>query len=164
MDSNTFTLTCPEIVSMTYLANSFVVTSGQSASPPPTFTKNGNTWTASIGANRKGSSAVANSFNGKTGGSLHNYTNSSGDKSPEELNFYFGVTATFNVSGSSEPVPVTFYLGQGHYSFNNNWWLGGNMVLYSGGDPLFNVISGGSILATYKISGSGNSSMTLNAD
>lgn len=162
MDSNSFTLTCSSLVALTYVDDSFVVTSGQSASPPPTFEQNGAIWSVSIGADRKGSSAVANSFNAKTGGALHNYTNSSGDKSPQELNFYFGVVGTFSVAGQN--VPVTFYLGQGHYTFNNNWWLGGNSVLYSGGDPLFNVISGGNILATFKISGSGNSAMTLSPD
>lgn len=163
MDSNSFTLTCSSLVGLTYLDDSFVVTAGQKATPPPTFKRNGDTWTVSIGADRKGSPAVANSFNGRTGGALHNYTNSSGDKNPQELNFYFGVVGTFE-AGGSEPIRATFYLGQGHYTFNNNWWLGGNSVLYAGGDPLFNLISGGAIVATFKISGSGNAAMTLSPD
>ncbi len=157
--SNTFTLTCSDITAMSYLAGSFEITEDEKASPPPTFSKKDSTWTIEIDADRKGSSAVADAFNMKTGGSLHNFTNSSGDKSPKELNFFFGVVATFNVAGRS--VDMTFYLGQGHFTFNNNWWLGGNNVLYSGGQPLFNVISGGEILQTYVISGKGNDAMTL---
>lgn len=157
--SNEFNLTCSSITSMSYLPGSFVITEGQAGSPPPTFVKKGSTWTLTIGADRSNSAPVAESFNGKTGGSLHNYTNASGDKSPDELNFYLGVVANFDVAGQS--VPMTFYLGQGHYGLSNNWWLGGNNVLYAGGDPLFNVISGGTILATYKLSGHGSYSMTL---
>jgi hypothetical protein len=159
--SNDFNLICSDVTAMSYLSGSFVITDGESASPPPTFSHDSktSTWTVNIAADRSGSTDVANSFNAKTGGSLHNYTNASGDKSPEKLNFYFGVVATFAVGGQS--VPVTFYLGQGHYGTSNNWWLGGNNVLYSGGDPLFNVVSGSTILATYKISGSGSYTMTL---
>lgn len=157
--SNDFNLTCADIIAISYLEGSLVITEGQSSSPPPTFSKKGSTWTMNIAADRSNSTPVAQSFTDKTGGALHEYTNAGGDKSPKQLNFYFGVVATFQVGNAS--VPMTFYVGQGHYTTNNNWWLGGNNVLYSGGDPLFNVISGGSILATYKISGDGNYSMTL---
>ncbi len=159
MDSNEFKLTSADIVSISYLEGSFVITEGQSGSPPPTFVQNGSTWTITIGANRKNSKPVAQSFNQKTGGALHAYTNASGDTQPQELNFYFGIVATFNING--QLVPMTFYIGQGHYTFNNNWWLGGNNVLNKDSNPLFNVISGGNIVQTYDISGSGNYSMTL---
>jgi hypothetical protein len=159
MDSNDYKLTCADIIAMSYLPGSFIITDGQSSKPPPTFTKNGSTWTVSIDANRKNSSAVADSFNQKTGGALHEYTNSSGDKSPKEMNFYFGVEATFLVNGNH--VSVTFYIGQGHYTSNNNWWIGGNNILNKGGNPLFNVISNGTIVSTYDISGSGNYTMEL---
>lgn len=158
MDSNDFNLTSSQLTAMSYVEGSFVITEGESSSPPPTFKKNGSTWTITIGADRKNSSPVADSFNSKTGGSLHEYTNASGDKSPEQLNFYFGVVLTFNVNNVT--VPVTVYLGQGHYTANNNWWIGGNPVV-NDGSPHLNVISGGQILEVLKITGSGNYSMTL---
>lgn len=158
MDSNTFNLTSSQLTAISYVEGSFFITEGESSSPPPTFAKNGSTWTITIGANRKGSEPVANSFNEKSGGSFHEYTNASGDKSPEELNFYFGVILTFNVSNVM--VPVTVYLGQGHYTANNNWWIGGNSI-YNDGSPVLNVISGGQILEVLRITGSGNYSMTL---
>jgi hypothetical protein len=155
--SNEFKLICSDITAMSYLEGSFDITDGESASPPPTFSHDSktSTWTLEIDADRSGSTGVATSFNGKTGGDLHNFTNASGDRSPEKLNFYFGVVATFS-SGAS----MTFYLGQGHYGTSNNWWLGGNNVIYSG-NPTFNVIAGSQILATYRISGSGSYTMTL---
>ncbi|MDP2315824.1 MAG: hypothetical protein Q8P41_23205 [Pseudomonadota bacterium] len=158
MDSNDFNLTSAQITSMSYIEGSFVITEGQSGSPPPKFTKNGSTWTINIQANRSNSAPVAQSYNTKTGGATHEYTNASGDKRPTELNFYFGVNVTFLVSGASVVVPV--YLGQGHYGTSNNWWFGGNTVINTG-DPLLHVVSGGTILETLRITGSGSYSMTL---
>lgn len=158
MDSNDFKLTSSQITGISYIEGSFVVTEGQSASPPPKFTQNGATWTINISANRKNSPSVAQSYNSKTGGATHEYTNSSGDKSPEQLNFYFGVNITFLVNGASVVVPV--YLGQGHHGSTNNWWFGGNTVINTG-DPLLHVISGNRILETLRITGSGAYTMTL---
>lgn len=156
--SNDFNLTCSQITAMSYIEGSFDITEGESSSPPPTFEQNANTWNVNIAADRKNSSPVADSFNTMTGGATHEYTNASGDKSPEELNFYFGVVVTFNVNGT--PIPVTIYLGQGHYVAHNNWWIGGNTVINTG-DPLLQVIDQDEVVATYAITGSGSYSMTL---
>jgi hypothetical protein len=156
--SNDFTLTNSQITAMSYIEGTFVITEGESSSPPPTFEQNDNTWTVNIAADRKNSSLVANLFNSKTGGANNEYTNASGDTSPEELNFYFGVVVTFNVKGT--PIPVTIYLGQGHYVAHNNWWIGGNTVVNTG-TPLLQVIDQDQVVETFEITGSGSYSMTL---
>jgi hypothetical protein len=158
MDSNDFKLTSSQITSISYIPGSFVITEGESGSPPPTFTKSGSTWTINIGADRSNSTPVAQSFNTATGGATHEYTNASGDKSPSQLNFYFGVNITFDVGGTSATVPV--YLGQGHYATSNNWWIGGNTV-FNAGTPVLHVVSGSVILETLKITGDGSYTMTL---
>ena len=65
-------------------------------------------------------------FNEVTGGSGH-CAAKGGGSTPGELNFYFGVTLDINTNAGN--IPVTLYLGQGHYATTNNWWLGGNTFL-----------------------------------
>lgn len=156
--SNEFKLTCGDIISMSYLEGSFQITDGEEADPPPSFKHDGDTWTLEIDADRKKSSGVADSFNRTVGGWLHEYTNAGGDKQPKELNFFFGVNATFAIDGQN--ITMVIYLGQGHSGTSNNWWFGANSLLNTG-DPLYNVISGSSIRRTFRLSGVGSYQMTL---
>jgi hypothetical protein len=159
VSSNDFELKSAAITAMSYLEGSFVITEGEAGTPPPTFKHDGQTWKITIGADRKNSKSVADSFNVKTGGAFHAFTNSSGDTQPKELNFYFGVNATFDIAGQKVTMPI--YLGQGHFTFNNNWWMGANSLINQNSNPIFNVISGGVILQSFSVSGDGNYKMTL---
>lgn len=158
--TNEFKLTCGDITSLSYLEGSIDVTDGEDFDSPPTFSHSGKTWTITLKADRKKSSGVADSFNRTVGGALHEYTNEGGDKQPKELNFYFGVRATFGIDGQSYQMDI--YLGQGHTGLRNNWWFGANSLLNTG-DPLYSVISGSVIRRTFRLSGKGSDEMTLSA-
>ena len=115
VDSNSVTITGSMIYNIGYIMNSFVVTAGQAAEPPPTCVQSGYEWTITILANRQNSSPVADSFNSVTGGSSHLYSEGAWfDRSP------------------SDPGQVTtpVYLGQGHTGLRNNRWIGGSNVTY----------------------------------
>jgi len=152
--SNSVTLTSSLISNVSYINGSLVITEGEDASPPPTITRSGTTWTITLEADRSGSATVATSFNNATGGENHEYAPDGGGGTPDKLNFYYQVTITFTVDGTA--VPVNVYLAQGHYSLTNNWWIGGNTVINIG-DPLLLVISNNAIKAALKISGSTSS-------
>jgi len=158
VSNNEVTLTGPTIVALKYIPNSFVITTGEANTQPPTIAQDGAAWVISIGADRKGSEDVANQFKNLTGGGQHEYAPSGGDKSgPGALNFFFGVTLTLQTDSGRIDVPV--YLGQGHYSLTNNWWIGGNTVLNYDA-PYLLAISNNQIKSVLSLSG-GTSSFSL---
>lgn len=150
--SNKVTLTSPMIRRVTYVDKSLIITTGEDSSPPPTITREGNDWTIDMAADRKNSTEVAASFSKAVGGSSHMYAPEGGGTghSPEQLNFYFEVSITFNVGGKDVTNPV--YLGQGHHGTTNNWWIGANTVV-NVGTPSLVVLDGGSIVQILKMSG-----------
>ena len=107
-------------------AGAYDATSGQSCTPPPTIVQSGNKFTITFLCDRKGSDAVATSFNGSCGGASYEYAASGGGGTPGSLNFYFGLTAVFNTAQGQGTAML--YLGQGNYSLTNNWWIGGSVV------------------------------------
>lgn len=113
-------------------------TTGETCEPPPSVTQKGNVWTITLDCDRKGSSPVADSFINAVGGGTHMYADGqdSGD-TPDELNFYFGVTLT-----PKSGVPVAVDLGQGHYSTTNNWWFGTAAVANTGGNKPVLLLAG----------------------
>ncbi|HEY8026128.1 MAG TPA: hypothetical protein VIF60_16295 [Burkholderiaceae bacterium] len=158
VSSNTVTITGATITNMSYIPSSFMITEGQESSPPPTFTKDNNTWTIKIGADRKNNAAVASSFKSVTGGGSHEYApDGGGPNGPNELNFYFGVNITVDTHIGSVIVPV--YLAQGHYATTNNWWMGANGLI-NYGTPLLLAIGNNQVVEAFKLSG-GTSSFTL---
>lgn len=129
IDTNNVTLTGSDITYIEYIEGSFCITEGQTGSPPPQIMQSGSEWTMTIQANRQDSSPVANKFNSVTGGSGHVYpTWAMTDRSPAQLNFYFGVNVT---AGSAT---VSLYLGQGHTGLDNNWWIGGSTLAVPSND------------------------------
>lgn len=162
--SNTVKLSSPQIQNVTYIANSLVITTGEDSSPPATITAPdtpGGDWTITLNADRSGSTQVADSFNGQVGGSSHEYAPNGGGTghSPEQLNFYFGVTITFQTGAGS--VPVNVFLAQGHFSSTNNWWIGANAVVNTG-TPTLVAIQNNQIAQIFNMGG-GTSNFTFTA-
>ena len=60
----------------------------------------------------------------------------------------FGVTVAFK-----NATPITLYLGQGHYSSHNNWWIGGQNVV-NDGKPDLVLISTNQPIQLLRMSGS----------
>lgn len=117
------------VTSMSYVDGSACVTSGQDNKPPPTITQSGRVFTITFLANRKNSSDVATSFNNICGGAAYEWAGSGGGGRPGSLNFYFGVQINFSTAQGTGS--TTVYLGQGHYSLTNNWWIGGSAIISS---------------------------------
>ncbi len=157
MDTNDFELINAQITGITYIENSFVITQGEEFALPPTFGRQGSTWTMTVLADRKGSPQVAQAFDSKAGGPQHEFADSFVDQSPEELNFFFGAVVTFEVAGSS--IPLTLYFGQGHRGLRNNWWIGGSAVQSADKESVL-VVGGGPNPIVYRID-AGISTMTL---
>ena len=165
IDSNVVTLTASNesssntLVNIEYIEGSLVVTSGQPFAPSPTISQSGSEWTITVMAGRQGSTPVAKGFYGVTGGASHLLpTESYGDTSPSELNFYLGVNLTVEVNATTFRVPV--YLGQGHSYVHNNWWFGGAAVTSANvvtEPPPLLIITGAGALAV------GSGSLTLTA-
>ncbi|HRH48424.1 MAG TPA: hypothetical protein PLP23_06725 [Panacibacter sp.] len=162
-NDNTVTIKCASITSIAYIDNSLVITGGQPSSPPPTISQSGDTWSITINCGRKGSVTIASQFTSKSGG-VSNVISpySSSDKSPSNLNFYFGITVCFNIQ--NETFYTDLYLGQGNTSSRNNWWIGGKNVatLYNSiGIVAIPTVPGGEVNEVFSITG-GVSNFNLN--
>jgi hypothetical protein len=139
IDINNVTLTGSSITEINYIDGSFDITEGEASSPPPQITQSGSEWTIGIQANRQNSSLVATKFNSVTGGAGHVYpTWAMTDRSPDQLNFYFGI----NVTAGADT--VSLYLGQGHTGLDNNWWIGGSALAVQSIDVAAQLTIGGS--------------------
>jgi len=122
------------LINGTYTVNSYSVTDGQD---PKGHIYNG--LTVSCGSNgkltfsvgRKGSSSVANWFNGQIPASQNTFNHTADD-----LNFAFLGTLTLTITGGllgSNLDTITFTnvaLAQGHSGASNNWWFGGKSCSY----------------------------------
>jgi len=135
IDSNSVTITCPDILNIEYIDGSDHVTEGEDNKTPPAIEQSGSTWTITFLADRQNSTPVAQSFysdtGGKSGATSHAWSaDAVSDPMPSQLNFYFAVTLTMATTGPN-PVSQTIYLGQGNTGFpayDNNWWIGGEYV------------------------------------
>ena len=114
------------ITGITYVPNSLQITPGQPSSLPPTITKMGSSWTITLIAGRKNSNQVAGSFNDVCGAENHEYAPSGGGGTPSQLNFYFAVE--IQLSNNVQSGSLLVYLGQGSFTFTNNWWIGGSPI------------------------------------
>jgi hypothetical protein len=149
---NTVIIKGSSIKDIRYVDNSLVTTPGQDQTPPASIQPNGREWRITIKVDRKNSTDVADQFNRRTGGQFNEFAPDGGDKGiPNELNFYFAVDIEFAVNNDTATSRI--YLGQGHYSETNNWWIGGNTVLNLGRVPTLLVIEGGKVLQRLAISG-----------
>lgn len=159
--SNTVTITSSLIERISYIPNSLVITEGESSSPPPSIVQDASRWIITLEADRSGSEDVADTFNTRVGGAHHEYAPSGGGtgKMPDKLNFYFGLTLTFNVGGTR--ISTDVYLAQGHYLLTNNWWMGAG-ALVNIGTPMLLAISNNVVAQIFTLSG-GTSDFTLNA-
>ncbi len=131
---NTFTLTCEDIVNIQYRLNSAYISEGQPFDVPPDISNDGSgKWTITFKAGRDKTSAVAKSFTSVAGGSQDTLIVGSGDETPDELNFYFGLNVTVELSDGGLLDDILIYLGQGNTLFTNNWWLGSiNLINLNG--------------------------------
>lgn len=135
------------ISSISYIAGSLVISSGQPSKVPPSIKVKNNVWEITLEAGRHKTSAVANAFNSRCGGKGKEYAPSGGGGgTPNELNFFFGVTLNFQNGGAA-----TIYVGQGSYGLTNNWWIGGSPI-FSVDKPRLEYQAGNSIV-TDEISG-----------
>jgi hypothetical protein len=144
---NEFTLTCSEISSINYRTNSAYVSAGQPFVVPPTISYTGSEWKIMFKSGRHKTSAVAESFMAAAGGSKRSVITSAwGDKTPDELNFYFGLEISFRSSNYGDLDDVLIYLGQGSYALPNNWWFGSNNLVNSNGTALLVATKSGAIV------------------
>ena len=124
METNHFYLQGARITSCTQL--SYSVTSGQ---PFGGLSCSGDTIT--IMAGRDNSKGVATSFkSGLTGSNMFCSDGSCGS-TPDQLNFYVDMDLTMTVGGQ-ELTLKSLRVGQGHYTFTNNWWIGGPQCTSNG--------------------------------
>ena len=147
--SNTVTLESSLIESISYIDGSFVISDGQPYESGPTAKDKGNgVWEITVNCGRHKTSEVADKFNSLCGGQYHEYAPKGGGGTPDELNFMFGITVAFK-----NATPITLYLGQGHYSSHNNWWIGGQNVV-NDGKPDLVLISNNQPIQLLRMSGS----------
>jgi hypothetical protein len=124
METNHFYLQGASIKSCTQL--SYSITSGQ---PYGGLSCSGDTIT--IMAGRDNSKGVATSFeSGLTGGNMFCSDGSCGSM-PDKLNFFVTMDLTIEVGGQ-ELTLKSLRVGQGHYTFTNNWWIGGPQCISNG--------------------------------
>jgi hypothetical protein len=128
--SNVVILSSSLISSVEPIQSSVVITSGQPFDTQPTIAQSGSKWTITLDAGRQASGAVAVQFLAAAGSEYHIYPNpttvSQTDK-PGALNFYFGVTVSFNQGFP----PVALLLAQGSTAISNNWWVGSKNLFNS---------------------------------
>jgi phospholipase C len=135
------------IRTISYLADSLQISSGQPSKVPPSIDVKNNVWKITLEAGRHKTGTVANAFNSLCGGKPKEYAPSGGEGgTPKELNFFFGVVIGFVNGGSA-----TVYLGQGSYFLTNNWWIGGSPIFSADGPRL--EYQGGAKIYTNKLSG-----------
>ncbi len=127
------------ISGMSYVTGSLKITDGQPYDLPPSFSGSNGKWKITLEAGRKKTKPVADTFNSNCGGASKEYAPSGGGGTPDELNFQFGVTISFQSGGSA-----TVYLAQGSYATTNNWWIGGAPI-FSADKPRFEFTSGNTV-------------------
>lgn len=149
--SNTVTITDTSgtLSSVSYVGNSAHVTADEDFDVPPAITQSGRVFKITFNADRKGSSAVADSFNASSGGTAFEYAPSGGGGTPDDLNFWFTLQLDFNTAQGSARVQLN--IGQGHYSATNNWWIGGGIVTSSA--PSLNIAIGAGLTLSLPLSG-----------
>ena len=111
------------------------ISNAQPANWPPTVTPNlspsGNSFNIEFDAGRNGTSPVADSYNTLCGSWENQWCTTYGfTGSPHDLNFYFEVDITLQHGGVQ--TTTTVYLGQGSVGWDNNWWIGGAGISYTG--------------------------------
>lgn len=148
--NNEVELESPLITAVSYVDGSLVISEGEASEPPATISRDGSTWTVALEADRHKTSEVAGSFDGATGGELHQYAPSGGGGTPDELNFYFAVNVAFQIQGKT--VTTRLYLAQGSYALTNNWWIGGSSVV-NDGEPDLVLVANDQVVAVLRISG-----------
>jgi phospholipase C len=161
--SNTVTINDPSnsIANMTYVQNSFQITSGQPSTLPPTFTHANNVFTVTVQAGRSKSTPIASSFNAASGGAGHEYADGGGS-TPGQLNFWYSLVFQMQSNNGQTVNDIVINVGQGSYGTTNNWWIGStDHIIIKNGTPYL-VYSNGTNIYSFKLS-VGTSSITLNA-
>jgi len=129
---NNFWFDSNATVVIQFAVNHTVITGGQ---PYGGVFTDGNKITVKAG--RHGSSEPAAEFN--NGISLLNMvaTEKILDAEPKDLNFAVFGTLSISFDGGDALICDEFRIGQGHYLFTNNWWLGSKNMLWDGGDLVY---------------------------
>jgi phospholipase C len=150
----TFTDQSETITSISYVANSLVISAGQPSQAPPTITHEGNVFTIELQAGRHKTTPVADQFNQLCGGRNSEYAPSGGEGgTPGELNFFFALEIQFQYEGTA--ATQTVYVGQGSFFFTENWWIGGPGIQNLGTPQL--VYTAGTQIVTLGMSGTHDS-------
>lgn len=149
--SNTITITDTSgtLSSISYVGNSAHVTQGESYEVPPAISQSGRVFKITFQADRKGSSAVADSFTSSSGGTAFEYAPSGGGGTPDDLNFWFTLQLDFSTAQGNASVQLN--IAQGHNAATNNWWIGGGIVTSSA--PSLNIPIGSGLTLTLPLSG-----------
>lgn len=161
--ANTVTINDPSnsIANMTYVKNSFQITSGQPATLPPVFTHQNNVFTVTMNCGRSTSTPVAASFNTASGGAGREYADGGGS-TPEQLNFWFSLNFQMQSNQGQNVTNIVINIGQGNYSTTNNWWIGSSdHIVIRNGTPYL-VYQEGNTIYSFKLS-VGASTITVNA-
>lgn len=129
--ANTFSITCPELTSVSIVDDSFQITSGQPVTSMG-VTHSGSTWSVTVTCGRSGSASLAQDYIRQAKGEYNmfvypTYSGTAGryDNIPTAMNFYFAINLAF--SGHAG----TMWLGQDGVDLINFWWMGGDLVLNS---------------------------------
>lgn len=161
---NEFILTSTAITKISFITNSVVASSGQPYDTPPTISDEGNgRWKIIFKCGRHKTGSVAESFKSTVGNTKYAMiTASSGDKTPGELNFYFGLNLSLKLPNGGPLDTLPIYLGQGSSGSTNNWWLGAK-ALVNASDAYLLATQSGQVAWRAKVSMS-NNSMSLSAE
>lgn len=132
MDTNNLNLYFDDLTEVTFVANDFAITDGQSFQsisdnstlPEVIVTNKGNRhFVLTIKADRKHSKEVAEKFKEWVGDDTHCVAETTSDTMPGSLNF--AVKGTLTLKGGITKSFDDVVIAQGHHGAYNNWWIGG---------------------------------------
>ena len=160
------------VTSISYVANSFILSTGQPFAPhppaPPVSAAYAGSdgslliWRATAFCGRHKTSLPAEYFVSRSGGQQRLFgLNVASDTTPSELNFAFGLDIGLLISGGGTSIQ-RLYFGQGSNINGNNWWVGGETLNRVGSDRGSITITGGGSTDVFEMSQqSGNYSFKL---
>lgn len=120
------------IKNITYLKGTLHASGG--TNEPSIVRKSDSEWEITVYCKTNRSPEYADEFNTLCGSPYHEYAPDGGGygKSPEKLNLFFGVQIEFEYVSGPSAISMSadrVYIGQGHYSTTNNWWIGGRSTI-----------------------------------
>lgn len=127
VDQNRLSISNACIKDITYIDGTLVITGNPSPAPAVEITppQGEGSWRIVLNTNRQGSKSTAVKFVEKIGSANNIFGPDSGSRSPDVLNFFFGLSINFQYGAYGFCQDV--YFAQGH-SNQNDWWIGGKGI------------------------------------